>query len=241
MPDAMPGALDGVLEVLRSPVSLVLLTLLGYRLGLWLKARTGGHPLAQPVIPAIALTGVGLTVLDVEYTTYADAASLVSFWLGPATVALALPLHRQLGRLREVAVPMLVALPVGAVVSIACAYGLVHLLGGSEELALTMSPKAATTPVSIALSQDVGGIPALTAVVTVVAGVVGAVLGPTVMNLARITDRRARGLAMGASSHGIGTSRALADDETEGAFSGLAMGLTALLTSVLLPLVLWLC
>ena len=236
----MPDVLDEVLAVLRSPMSLVLLTLLGYRLGLWLKRRTGGHPLAQPVLPAIVLTGLGLTLLDVEYSSYADAATLVSFWLGPATVALALPLHRQVRRLREVALPMLVALPVGAVVSIATAYGLVHVLGGGEELALTMSPKAATTPVSIALSADVAGIPALTAVVTVLAGIVGAVLGPTVMNLARISDRRARGLAMGASSHGIGTSRSLADDETEGAFSGLAMGITALLTSVLLPVVLWL-
>jgi predicted murein hydrolase (TIGR00659 family) len=231
---------DDLLAVLRSPVSLVLLTLLGYRLGLWLKQRTGGHPLAQPVLPAVALAGVGITLLDVDYATYADAATLISFWLGPATVALALPLHRQIRHVRSVAVPMLVALPVGAVVSVATAYGLVHLLGGTEELALTMSPKAATTPVSIALSEHIGGIPALTAVVTVTAGIVGAVAGPALMSFAGIRDRRARGLALGASSHGIGTSRALHDDETEGAFSGLSMGLTALLTSLVLPLVLWL-
>ncbi|MFC6154066.1 LrgB family protein [Nocardioides yefusunii] len=229
---------EDLLELLRSPLSLLLLTLAGYRLGLWLKHVTGAHPLAQPVIPAVALTGAGITLLDVDYAAYADAATLVSFWLGPATVALALPLYRQWSRVRAVLAPMLVALPIGAVVSIATAYGLVHLLGGSEELAATMAPKAATTPVSIALSETIGGVPALTAVVTVTAGILGAVLAPTLMTWARITDRRARGLAMGASSHGVGTSRSLSDDETEGAFSGLAMGLTALLTSVLIPVVL---
>lgn len=232
--------MSDLLDVLRSPVSLLLITLLGYRLGLWVKQRTGAHPLAQPVIFAVALVSVAITVLDVDYTRYADAASLVSFWLGPATVALALPLARQFRHLRSVAASMAIALPVGAVGSIVSAYGLVHLLGGSEALALTMAPKAATTPVSIALSEQIGGLPALTAVVTVVAGIVGAVLGPTLMSLCGIRDKRARGLALGASSHGIGTSRALADDETEGAFSGLSMGLTALLTSLLLPVVLWL-
>lgn len=232
--------MSDLLVVLRSPVSLLLITLLGYRLGLWVKQRTGAHPLAQPVIFAVALVAVAITALDVDYAQYADAAMLVSFWLGPATVALALPLARQFRHLRSVAAPMAVALPVGAVVSIASAYGLVHLFGGSQALALTMAPKAATTPVSIALSEQIGGLPALTAVVTVVAGIVGAVFGPSLMSLCGIRDKRARGLALGASSHGIGTSRALADDETEGAFSGLAMGLTALLTSLLLPVVLWL-
>ncbi|WP_239456287.1 LrgB family protein [Nocardioides solisilvae] len=227
-------------ELVSSPLLMLLVTLLGYQLGLQLRDRTGGHPVAQPVLVAIVVTVLFLTIADVDYAVYADGARLISFWLGPATVALAVPLHRQVRRLRGVVGPMLVAVPLGAVVSIVSAHGLVRLLGGGEELALTLAPKAATTPVSIALSEQVGGIPALTAVVTVVAGVLGAVAGPTVLTLARVRDRRARGLAMGASSHGIGTSRALHEDETEGAFSGLSMGLTALATSLLLPLVLWL-
>lgn len=231
--------MTAVREALSSPAALVLLTLLSYRLGLWLRDRTYGHPLAQPVLVGIVGTALGITLLDVEYAAYADAATLVSFWLGPATVALAVPLHRQVRRMRGVVGPMLVAIPLGAVVSIATAYGLVLLLGGGETLALTMAPKATTTPVSIALSEEVGGLAPLTAIVTIVAGILGAVLGPTVLTLLRVRDRRARGLAMGAASHGIGTSRALVEDETEGAFSGLSMGLTALATSVLLPLVLW--
>lgn len=223
------------ISVLSSPAGLLLLTLLSYRAGLWLRDRTGGHPAAQPVVVGIAGTAVGITLLDVDYAAYADAATLVSFWLGPATVALAVPLHRQVSRMRGVVGPMLVAIPLGAAVSIATAYGLVLLLGGGEALASSMAPKAATTPVSIALAEQVGGLAPLTAVVTVTAGILGAVVGPTVLTFLRVRDHRARGLAMGAVSHGIGTSRSLVDHPTEGAFAGLSMGLTALATSVLLP------
>jgi len=224
--------------LLTSPVFLVLLTLAAYRLGREARERTGGHPLAQPVLVAIVVIGVAITLLDVDYSDYRSGTELIAFWLGPATVALAVPLHRNAHRLKGFVVPMLIAIPVGAAVSIVLAYGLVMLLGGGEELALTMAPKATTTPVSIALSEENGGLPPLTAVLTIVAGILGAVAGPAVLNLLRVREPRARGLAMGAVSHGIGTSRSLHDNETEGAFSGLSMGLTALATSVLLPLLL---
>lgn len=227
-------------DLLHTPLTAVVVTLAGYRLGQWLRDRTGGHPLAQPVLVAVLVTGGLLLAADVDYATYLEGGDLIGFWLGPATVALALPLYRQVSRLRGVLVPLLVAIPVGAVVSAASGYWLVGALGGGESIALSMAPKAATTPVSIALAGTVGGIPALTAVVTVVAGIFGAVVGPAVLDLVRVRDRRARGLALGAVSHGIGTSRALAEDETEGAFAGLSMGLTALATSLLLPFVLWL-
>ena len=103
---------------------------------------------------------------------------------------------------------------------------------------LTMAPKAATTPVSIAVSDQIGGIPPLTAVLTILAGITGAVVGPWLLDRLRIRDPRARGLALGAASHGIGTARALRESSVEGAFSALAMGLTALATSVLVPVVL---
>jgi len=220
-----------------SPLFFVLLTLAAYRIGRELKDRTGGHAVAQPVLVAIVLIGIVLTWTDVDYDVYADGTWLIAFWLGPATVALAVPLHRNAHRLKGFLVPMLVAIPLGALVSIVTAVVAVQVLGGDYELARTMAPKAATTPVSLALSGENGGIPALTAVLTILIGIVGAVAGPAVLNLLRVRDRRARGLAMGAVTHGIGTSRSLHDDETEGAFAGLSMGLTALATSVLLPIV----
>lgn len=222
----------------HSPLFFLLLTLVAYRVGREVRDRTGGHAVAQPVLVAIVLVGVVLALLDVDYADYRDGTALISFVLGPATVALAVPLHRQAHRLKGFLVPMLVAIPLGAVVSISSAVLLVRALGGGDLLARTIAPKAATTPVSIALSGTAGGVPSLTAVLTILAGILGAVAGPAVLTLLRIRDRRARGLALGAVSHGIGTSRALVEDETEGAFAGLSMGLTALATSLLLPLLL---
>lgn len=221
-----------------SPLVFVAATLLAYRLGVWLRDRTGGHPLAQPVLVAMVVMGPLVALLDVPYADYRAGTELIAFWLGPATVALAVPLHRQMARLRGLVLPMLLAIAVGAVVSVTTGYLLVRWLGGGDELAATMAPKSATTPVSIALADHVGGIAPLAAVFAVVAGVFGAVVGPAVLNLARIHEPRARGLAMGAVSHGIGTSRSLHDDETQGAFAGLSMGLSALAVSLAVPLLL---
>jgi putative effector of murein hydrolase len=153
-------------------------------------------------------------------------------------VALALPLHHEWHLVRRAAAPVLTGIVAGAAVSICSAVLLPRAFGGSHLLQLTMAPKAATTPVSIAVSEQVGGIPALTAVLTIVAGINGAVAGPWLLDRLRVTDLRARGIALGAASHGIGTSRALHERRTEGAFSALSMALSALATSALVPLLL---
>lgn len=229
---------EGAEWLRTSPLSMLLLTLLAYRVGREVQARTGGHALAQPVLVAILVVVPVITLLDVDYADYRAGAELVAFMLGPATVALAIPLHRQAHRLRGLVVPMVVAVVLGAAVSITSAVLLVQALGGSDLLARTTAPKAATAPVAIALADAAGGIPALAAVLAILAGILGAVAGPAVLTLLRVRDHRARGLAQGAVSHGIGASRMLADDETEGAFAGLSMGLTALAMSLLLPLLL---
>lgn len=222
-------------EIIESPIFAVSITLLAYQAGLKLRHLTGGHSLAQPVLIAIVLVGATLKLLDVDYLTYLDGGRLIGFFLGPATVALALPLYRQRANLRGLGGALLVAIPIGAGASIALGYWIVRALGGGEELALTMAPKSATTPVSIAVSQVAGGVGALTAVFAIIAGIMGAVAAPALLTWLRVRDPRARGLAMGAVSHGVGTSRSLADDQTEGAFSGLSMGLSALMVSLLMP------
>lgn len=235
MSGALGSALDSALEVARSPLGLLAVTLVGYQLGRWVQERTGGHAAAQPVLVAVVVVGGTITLLDVDYPAYRSATELVAFWLGPATVALAIPLHRQADRLKGFVVPMLAAVTVGAAVSIASAVLLARALGADEELERTLAPKAATTPVAIAVTDALGGIPSLTAVLVILIGVVGAVVGPATLNLLRVRDRRARGLAIGAVSHGVGASRMLREDETEGAFAGLSMGLTALAISLLVP------
>lgn len=233
---------DSVLDLARSPLALLGVTLAGYQLGRWIQQRTGGHALAQPVLVAIVVAASVISLLDVDYRDYRSATELIAFWLGPATVALAIPLHRQVDRLRGFVVPLLVAVVVGAAVSITSAVLLARALGADETLERTLSTKAATTPVAIALTDQLGGIAPLAAVFAILIGIVSAIAAPAVLNLLRIRDRRARGLAVGAVSHGIGASRMLREDETEGAFAGLAMGLSALAISLLVPLlalVLW--
>ena len=220
-----------------SPLFGLTLTLGGYAVGRWAHRRTGS-PLLQPVLVAIVLVGAVLMLTDVPYADYLAGGRFVGFWLGPATVALALPLHQEWHLVRRAAVPILVGVVAGAVVSIGSAVLLTRAAGGDRTLQLTMAPKAATTPVSLALSAQVGGLPALTAVLTILAGITGATVGPWVLDRLRIRDLRARGIALGAVSHGIGTSRALHESRTEGAFSALSMALTALATSLLVPLLL---
>lgn len=223
--------------VVQSPLFGLTLTLAAYGVGRWAHRRTGAAVL-QPVLVAIVLVGAVLLAADVPYRDYVAGGSYVGFWLGPATVALALPLHQEWHLVRRCALPVLAGIVAGAVVSIVAAVLVTRVAGGTEALELTMAPKAATTPVALAVAEQIGGIPPLTAVVTIIAGITGAVVGPWLLDLLRVRDPRARGVALGAVSHGIGTARALDEGATEGAFSALAMALSALATSVLVPVLL---
>ncbi len=169
----------------------VFLTLAGYRVGLEMKRLSRNHPLAQPVLVAIVVIGVAMWLLDIEYDEYLVGGSVIAFFLGPATVALAVPLHRQAHHLKELAVPMLIAIPVGAFVSIATGVLMVRVLGGGDVLERTMAAKSTTTPIAIAVTDHAGGNPSMVAVLTIVVGMLGAVLGPTVLTLLHIRDRRA--------------------------------------------------
>lgn len=224
--------------LLESPLFGITLTLLAYTIARGLWDRAGRNALLNPVLVSITLTAATLLLLGVDYEDYMRGGDYITFLLGPATVALALPLHHEVQLVRQAATPILAGILAGSVVSIGTAFLVTRALSGDTGLALSMAPKSATTPVSIALSTSAGGVPALTAVFTILAGVLGAVAGPAVLTLFRVRDHRLRGLAVGATSHGIGTSRVLEENRTEGAFSGLAMGLTALATSLLLPLLL---
>jgi predicted murein hydrolase (TIGR00659 family) len=223
--------------LVTSPLFGITLTLAAYAVGRWAHRRTGAAVL-QPVLVAIVLVSAVLLIGDVSYDDYLVGGGYVGFWLGPATVALALPLHHEWHLVRRAAIPILTGVTAGALVSISAAVQATRIAGGARDLQLTMAPKAATTPVSIAISDQIGGIPALTAVLTIIAGITGAVAGPWVLDRLRIRDLRARGIALGAVAHGIGTSRALLESRTEGAFSALSMALSALATSILVPVLL---
>lgn len=223
-----------------SPLLWLTATLVCYLIALRLYRLGREHPLLNPVALAVVLLITLLVITNTPYEQYFDGAQFVHFLLGPATVALAIPLYRQRARLKALALPILVALPVGVVTAALSAIGLGALLGADTATLISLAPKSVTAPVAMGISEKLGGIPTLTAVLVISTGIVGGVLGTGVLRLMRCRDDAVRGFAMGLSAHGIGTARAFQVNATMGAFAGLAMALSAFATALLLPpLVRW--
>lgn len=218
-----------------SPLLHLTLTLVAYQAGYWIYKKAKLNPLLNPVLIAVCVLVAILLVSGTNYQTYFEGAQFVHFLLGPATVSLAIPLYRQIETVKRSATALLFSVGIGSLTAALTAVLLVKILGGSETTMISIAPKSVTAPVAMGISEQLGGSPSLTAVLVVITGILGAVLGPPLLNLLRIRDWRARGLAIGTASHGIGTARALQVNEVAGAFSGLAMGLNALATAFLLP------
>ena len=220
----------------REPLVHLTLTLAAFQFGSWVYRRAGMNPLLNPVLIAVALTVGGLLLTGTSYDAYFEGAQFVHFLLGPATVALAIPLYRQVEKVRRSALALGVSIVTGSITASATAVGIAWGLGASRDTLISVAPKSVTAPVAMGISESLGGLPSLTAVLVILTGIVGAMLGPWALTLAGVKDWSARGLAIGTASHGIGTARALQVNEVAGAFAGLAMGLNALATALLLPL-----
>jgi len=221
-----------------SPLLHLTLTLVAYQAGLWIYERANLNPLLNPVLIAVVLIVGALVATGTNYDTYFDGAQFVHFLLGPATVALAIPLYRQFAEVKRSAGALLVSVITGSLTAALSALAIGWALGVSRDSLLSLAPKSVTAPVAMGITEQLGGLPSLTAVLVIVTGISGAMLGPPLLNLLRIRNWAARGLALGTASHGIATARALQVNEIAGAFSGLAMGLNALATAVLLPILL---
>ena len=218
-----------------SPLLWLTATLLCYLAALKVYRLGGESPLLNPVAIAVALLIGLLQLTGTAYQTYFDGAQFVHFLLGPATVALAIPLYRQRERLRTLALPILVALLLGVLTAALSAVGLGVLCGADTITLISLAPKSATAPVAMGISEKLGGLPSLTAVLVVSTGIVGAVLGPGLLRLIDCRDEAVKGFAMGLSSHGIGTARCFQIGPVMGAFAGLAMALSAFATAIMLP------
>lgn len=221
-----------------SPLLWLSLTLLAYLGALWLHRASGGRPLVNPVLVAVTLIVSVLLITGTPYDTYFEGAKFVHFLIGPATVALAVPLYGQIGRLRRLWLPIGVALLAGSATAVVSAVGIAWVLGGSNELWMSLAPKSATMPIAMGVAEKIGGLPSLAAVAAAVTGIAGAIMATALLNLLRIGDPAVRGFAVGVAAHGIGTARAIQVNETAGAFSALAMGLNGIATALLVPLLL---
>jgi predicted murein hydrolase (TIGR00659 family) len=220
-----------------TPLLGLTVTLLAYLAGRRLYEASGRQPLLNPVLIAIVLLVALLWFADVPYRRYFEGAQFVHFLLGPATVALAIPLYRHFAEIKRNAAAIAVSIAAGSLAAIVSALAVGWALGASERTLLSLAPKSVTTPVAMGISESIGGLPSLTAVLVILTGIAGAVFGTYVLNALGLKDWRARGLGMGTAAHGIGTARAFQVNELAGAFSSLAMGLNALATAILVPVV----
>ncbi len=211
-------------------------TLVAYCTGLWFARRARLHPLVNPVAIAVVITVALLGATGVAYPRYFEGAQFVHFLLGPATVALAVPLNGQVATLLRLRWPLLAGLACGGIASALTAVGLAWWLGADRETVLSLIPKSVTAPIAMAISEKIGGTPALTAIYCILTGVLGASLGPWVFNRLGLRSLTVRGFALGTAAHGIGTARAFQVSPEAGAFAGLALGLHGLLAALLIPL-----
>ena len=220
-----------------SPLLSLLMTLLVFALAVRINRALGGTPLLHPVTLSIAMLIGLLLLVDMDYATYFEGAQFIHFLLGPATVALAIPLYDHRERVRRLLGPLLIACMTGIVTAVASTLGLAMALGARAETVLSLAPRSVTSPIAMGIAEQIGGIPSLAAGLVLLTGSIGCALSPWVFRLLRIKDPAVQGFSLGLSAHGFGTAQAFARiGAVAGAFSGLAMGLTGLLTAFLLPL-----
>jgi predicted murein hydrolase (TIGR00659 family) len=219
----------------QTPLLWLTVTLLVYAIADAVSQATQRHPLANPVLHAMWIIAAFLLLTGTSYTTYFSGAQFVHFLLGPATVALAVPLYENRKVVISAILPMLAALVVGCATAIVSIVLLAEAAGLPRAVVLSLAPKSVTAGVAMGISESLGADPALTAVATVLTGIMGAIIVTPLMNRMRIVDFRARGFAVGLASHGIGTARAFQVDAVAGVFAGIAMSLNALVTSLLVP------
>jgi predicted murein hydrolase (TIGR00659 family) len=219
-----------------SPLLWLTVTLIAYGIAVRIYNASGMQAFVNPLVTATALVIAALLVTRTPYETYFEGAQFIHFLLGPTTVALAIPLVENFARVRRALIPIGLALVAGSLTAVISAVGIATLLGAPRPVLLSVAPKSVTAPIAMAISDGVGGIPALTAVLVIFTGITGAVIARPLMNAFGIRDYAARGFAIGVASHGLGTARAFQVSELAGVFAGLAMALNGMLTAMLLPL-----
>jgi predicted murein hydrolase (TIGR00659 family) len=219
-----------------SPLLWLAVTLVAYAAGVRIAAAAAFHPLANPLVMAVVAVVAALLATGTPYETYFAGAQFVHFLLGPATVGLSIPLVENWERVRHAGLPMLAALFAGSLTAVTSAVAIAWLFGAPPAVLASLAPKSVTAPVAMAISEEIGGIPALTAVIVIFTGIGGAMVVTPLMNALRIRDYAARGFAVGVASHGLGTARAFQVSELAGTFAGIAMALNAMLTALIVPL-----
>lgn len=223
-------------KLLTSEIFILTLVIGVYLASVWLYKKTKLN-LLHPLLVSIPVLAVVIHVLGVSYETFEKGSRMISFMLGPTVVVLGYLLYEQLAQLKENAVSIITSVFVGCVTGILSVVFIARYFGADHALIASLEPKSVTTPIAMSIAERSGGIPSIAAVVVIVVGIFGGLVGPFVLERLGIKSRIARGLALGSAAHGLGTARAMELGTIEGAISGLAIGVMGIMTAILVPVI----
>ncbi|MDG6243261.1 MAG: LrgB family protein [Methanolobus sp.] len=220
---------------IQSPVFGIAISLLTFYAGTLIYKKVNS-PLLNPLVLSMLAIIFLLLGFHISFEDYNRGGQFISFFLGPATVILAVPLYKKISLLKENSIPILAGISIGSAAGISSIIIMCRFFGLDELVSISMVPKSVTTPIGIEISGQLGGMPSITVAAIVFTGIAGVLLGPMVCELFKIDDKVALGVAIGTSSHALGTTKAVELGETEGAMSGLAIGIAGLVTVFLAPI-----
>ena len=218
------------------PLFWLTLTIGSYLIADFIYRKSNLFPLLNPVAISVLLVSLILIFFNIQYERYFEGAKFIHFLLGPATVALAVPIYKKWDLIVSNSKAIFISLLIGSIFAILVTYLLSLYFELPKELILSLLPRSVTAPIAMGISEIIGGIPSLTAIITLITGVIGASLGIFVFDLMQLKNMDARGFSLGLASHGIGTARAMSKNKNAGVFAAVGMGLSGLVTSILVPL-----
>ena len=218
------------------PLFWLTLTIGSYLIADFIYRKSNLFPLFNPVAISVLIVSLILIFFNIQYERYFEGAKFIHFLLGPATVALAVPIYKKWDLIVSNSKAIFISLLIGSVFAILVTYLLSLYFELPKELILSLLPRSVTAPIAMGISEIIGGIPSLTAIITLITGVIGASLGIFVFDLMKLKNMDARGFSLGLASHGIGTARAMSKNKNAGVFAAVGMGLSGLVTSILVPL-----
>jgi len=225
-------------SVWQSPYLGLMLTLISFQMGLWLFRKSSQKPYLHPVMVSVVTLCVIVIFTDLTFARYMESAQVISLFLGPVIVALAIPLYENLKALKQFWLPFVLSNVIGGAITIAVAVGVLFAFGSSEQIIDSMWTKSITTAFALQIAPEIGGLPALAAAIIMFTGIFGAIMAPPLFKLCGITSAPAQGCSLGITAHAVGTSKALEMGSEQGAFAALSMSFMGVLCAFTLPFLL---
>ena len=223
------------MKYIDTPLFGFFLSIIGFQIGLYINKKTR-KAIFNPLIIAMAIIIAILQVFKIDFETYNKGGSIITFFIGPATVLLAVPLYKQIDRFKKSALPVLIGIIVGSSITIISILFLGKIFGLTELITRSLVPKSTTTAISQEISLQIGGIPGLSVAATVITGIIGNLIGTSVLKIFKITDEEAVGVALGGSCHAVGTAKAMELGQVQAAMASISIGIAGIVTVFIAPL-----